>query len=413
MKRVHVVLLFVASVLFLGAWWPLYTARVRPMNDHWSDALETNSLVNAARGSKAPPTNLGLFLPEKNGSVEELLTIVPNESYKSAFGIQGYFAVWTWKLLGQPQLATTVKILRVLYSSLFAAVLIPFVWSLRRIYGATGFALAALLLPSSLFISNFGRSLHWQGWLIFLPFVVGWLYYPIAFEKGRTTHLWIAVTMCIVLRALVGYEFLSNIAVALMIRPALYHFEKGDLKKVWIKFTTAAIASTVIGFAGAMTIHIAALSPEVGGPIAAVQHIKSRATDRMSDKLSGGDAEFAATVPPDHYSTATTVKRYASDYGPYMIPSGLALPIGLIFTIALLGPAKRNDRNAQRDLIALGLGATATLSWAVLMRNHMTIGSVHNPIIFFLPFYFLLVAVLGRRLETALQTERVGTEPQG
>ncbi len=410
MKRANLILLYLASVLFFGAWWPLYTARVRPQNDHWSDALETNALVNAKGGSSAGPTNLGLFLPEKNGSVAELLEIKPVDSYKSAFGLQGYLAVWTWKLLGQPALPTTVKILRVLYSCLFAALLVPFVWSFRKLYGPTGFAAAALLLPTSLFISNFGRSLHWQGWLIFLPFVVGWLYYPKAVERGKTKLLWIVVTICIVLRALVGYEFLSNIAVALMIRPALYHFEKGDLNVSWKKFATAAIAATAIGFVGAMTIHIVALSPEVGGPIAAIQHIKNRATDRMSDKLSGGDAEYAAKVSPDHYSTATTVKRYASDFGPYMIPTGLALPLGLIFTLALIGPAKRKDKNAQKDLIALGLGATATLSWVVLMRNHMIIGSVHNPIIFFLPFYFLLVAVIGRRLETAIQCERFATD---
>ncbi|HLO97528.1 MAG TPA: hypothetical protein VK171_02935 [Fimbriimonas sp.] len=402
MSRTKLLLVFFVSVCILGIWYPLFTARVKPQNDHWSDTLVTNALQNANGVGTVPKTNLGVSLPMREGTVEEILKVVPNESYKSAFGLQGYIAVWTWKVMGQPSLPLTVKVLRVLYSMLLAAVLLPFAWSLRKQFGTVAFALVCAMIPTSILVSNFGRSLHWQGWLIFLPVVYGWVMYPSAVEEGRLKQYWAIIIGLVMLRSLVGYEFLSNIAIALMIRPAVYHLHFGELGARWKKITLSAVGATVVGFMLAAFIHVGVLSSEVGGPAQAISHIKSRVSDRMSTKLTGEDAVYAAV---DNPSVVEIAKPYLVDFGPYMLPVGLSLLAGIILSAVIFKDwlSDRTNRRTQEELILLGLGGLASASWALLMRNHMIVGVVHNGIIFYLPFYFLLAAVVGRRMEEGLQ----------
>lgn len=404
MSRTKLLLAFFVSVCILGVWYPLFTGRVKPQNDHWSDTLVTNALQNANGVGTVPKTNLGVSLPMREGTVEEILTVVPNESYKSAFGLQGYIAVWTWKLMGQPSLPLMVKILRVLYSMLLAAVLLPFAWSLRKQFGTVAFALVCAMIPTSILVSNFGRSLHWQGWLIFLPVVYGWVMYPSAVEKGRLKQYWAIIVGLVMLRSLVGYEFLSNIAIALMIRPAVYHLHLGELGARWKKITLSAIGATTVGFMLAAFVHVGVLSSEVGGPAQAISHIKSRVSDRMSSKLTGEDAKYAQVDDP---SVIDIAKPYLMDFGPYMLPVGLSLLAGILLSAVIFKDwlSDRTNRRHQEELLLLGLGGLASASWAVLMRNHMIVGVVHNGIIFYLPFYFLLAAVVGRRMEEALSSQ--------
>lgn len=408
MNRTKLFFAFLISVLILGVWFPLFTARVKPKNDHWSDTLVTNALQNAKGIGTVPKTNLGVSLPMKEGSVEEILQVVPTETYKSAFGLQGYIAVWTWKVMGQPELPKMVKILRVLYSMLLGAVLLPFIWSLRKMYGTVAFALLAAMVPTSILVSNFGRSLHWQGWLIFLPVVYAWIAYPKAVETGKLKPYWAVVIGFVMVRSLVGYEFLSNIAIALMIRPAIYHLYQGTLKTQWKKIALSAVGATVIGFVIAATIHVSVLSAEVGGPAKAITHIKSRVSDRMSSKLTGEDAVYAKVDDP---SVIEIAKPYLVDFGPYMLPVGITLLGGILLSAVIFKDwlARKSDMQLQEELILLGLGGLASASWALLMHNHMIVGAVHNGIIFYLPFYFLLAAVVGRRLEQSLKAEQQKT----
>lgn len=413
MPKVKLFLLWLSGAIFLGVWFPFFSAQVRPSNDSWSDCLVTNALLNASGVGTVPKSLLGTSLPFKTGSTEELLDNLPNETYKSAFGLQGYLAVWTWKALGQPALAKSAKVSRVLYSFILGGLLLLFAWDIRRSFGGAAYGLCLLLITSSLFIANFGRSLHWQGWLIFAPFVYGWIMYPKHYENGTLMRYYGAIVGLVFLRSLVGYEFLSNIAVALMIKPFLFHHSRGDLVSAWKKIVTSSIAITTVGFIGAAAVHISALSSEVGGPLAAVNHIKSRVSDRMSNQLTGEDAEAVKKNPP---TFASTTKKYLKDYGMYMIPTGVCIPVGLYF----LGQAWKKRKmdglegfHAQQEVIMLSLGAIATFSWAVLMRNHMIVGIVHNPIIFFLPFYFMVAVVLARRIGALSQLgELNGQLPQ-
>jgi hypothetical protein len=246
------------------------------------------------------------------------------------------------------------------------------------------------MVAASPFVAFFGRSLHWQGWLIFAPFVFSWVAYPRFARLGKTRNFWILAGALIFVRSLVGYEFLSNLCLAMCIRPLLYHLEDGTLESSWKAICLRSVLAVFFGFSAAATVHIAALSPEVGGPIEAIRHIKSRASDRMGSHLSIEDQIRFKGKPR---SSAETIKSYGKEYGPIMLPNGLALlAAAALFVSALV-------RRLKDEAIMLGFGLAGSLSWAVLMWNHMIIGVVHNPIIFFLPLYFMLAIVVSKRLK--------------
>lgn len=391
-KHWKILLAWLVGTCFLAIWYPYFSTNLRPHNDSWSDALVTNALLHADGKGSLTDTYMGVSLPFKTGETNELLDNAPNESYKSAFGLQGYIAVWTWKLMGSPDLLRTTRVLRILYSGLLGGMLIALAWDVRKKYGNMAAVLVGITIASSPFIAFFGRSLHWQGWLIFLPFVFSWIYYPRFAADGRLKQFWSIFAVMILVRSLVGYEFLSNLCIAACIRPFLYHLEESNLKATWKKIVLSSFVATSIGFAGAATIHVAALSHEVGGPIEAIKHIKSRAEDRMSNHLSIEDAALMKDKPRP---VSSIVKDYVSDYGMFMIPQGVCM----LGSFILLGIAYRDRKKDASDLIMLGLGAMASFSWAVLMPNHMYIGPVHNKIIFFLPMYFMAGIVLARRID--------------
>lgn len=394
--RVKLILAWLAGTLFLSLWYPFFSTELRPHNDSWSDALVTNALLQASGKGHVPDSLLGVSLPFKQGETNELLDNTPNETYKSAFGLQGYIAVWTWKVLGSPDLLKTTRILRIMYSGLLGGLLIALAWDIRKKYGNLAGVIVGITILASPFLAFFGRSLHWQGWLIFLPFVFSWIYYPKFATEGKTKQFWAILGAMVLVRCLVGYEFISNICVAACIRPFLYHLENGELKAVWKRVVVSSLVACVLGFAGAATIHVGALTKEVGSPIEAIKHIKSRAADRMSNHLSVEDAALMKNKPRP---TSTVVKEYLKDYGMFMIPHGICF----LGCFVLLGYSIKDRKRFPQDLIMLGLGTMASFSWAVLMPNHMYIGGVHNKIIFFLPLYFMFAIVMARRIEASSQ----------
>lgn len=407
--RAKLLVAWLIGTLFLAAWYPYFSTELRPHNDSWSDALVTNALLHASGKGTVPESYLGTSLPFTQGEVAEMLKNTPNETYKSAFGLQGYLAVWTWKAMGSGDIFTTTRVLRVLYSGLLGGLLIALAWDIRKKFGVLAGTIVGITIVSSPFIAFFGRSLHWQGWLIFLPFVFSWILYPTYARDGKTKQFWAIIAVMVMVRSLVGYEFLSNICIAVCIRPMLYHLDQMNLKVHWKGIVLSSLLATTVGFAGAATVHIGALSKEVGSPIEAIKHIKSRAVDRMSSKLSVEDSTLMKNKPRPGSQVAV---EYLKDYGMFMIPHGICI----LGSLVLLGMAIRDRKTAMADVIMLGLGALGSFSWAVLMPNHMYIGGVHNKIIFFLPMYFMFAIVLARRLEAAAQapviTHAVIGEPE-
>ena len=397
--RVKLLLAWLVGTLFLAVWYPYFSTELRPHNDSWSDALVTNALLHANGVGSVPDSYLGTSLPFTQGESADLLKNVPNETYKSAFGLQGYMAVWTWKLTGSGDLLRTTRILRSLYSGLFGGLLIALAWDIRKKFGLLAGVIVGITIVSSPFIAFFGRSLHWQGWLIFLPFVFSWVLYPKYADSGKTKQFWAIFGLMVFVRSLVGYEFLSNICVAGCIRPMLYHLEQASLQTRWKSIVLSSLLATFVGFAGAATVHVGALTKEVGSPIEAIRHIKSRAEDRMSSRLSVADSALMKDKPRPGSEVA---KEYLKDYGMFMIPNGVCI-LGSLY---LLGLSIRDRKTQMADLIMLGLGTIASFSWAVLMPNHMYIGGVHNKIIFFLPLYFMFAIVLARRLEATSQADK-------
>lgn len=389
---------WLVGTLFLAVWYPYFSTELRPHNDSWSDALVTNALLHASGKGTVPDSYLGTSLPFTQGEVNEMLKNTPNETYKSAFGLQGYFAVWTWKAMGSGDLLRTTRVLRILYSGLLGGMLIALAWDIRKKFGLLAGVLVGITIVSSPFIAFFGRSLHWQGWLIFLPFVFSWVMYPKYAANNKTKQFWGIIAIMVMVRSLVGYEFLSNICIAACIRPMLYHLDQLNLKMRWKGIVLSSLLATTVGFAGAATVHVGALTKEVGSPIEAIKHIKSRAVDRMSSKISVADAALMKAKPRP---VSDVAKDYLKDYGMFMIPQGVCI----LGSIILLGMAWRDRKTAMADVIMLGMGAMGSFSWAVLMPNHMYIGAVHNKIIFFLPMYFMFAIVLARRLDAASKAD--------
>lgn len=395
-SRLKLLLAWLVGTLFLAAWYPYFSTELRPHNDSWSDALVTNALLSASGKGSVPSSFLGTSLPFTQGEVNVLLQNTPNETYKSAFGLQGYLAVWTWKALGSGDLLVTTRVLRILYSGLLGGLLIALAWDIRKKYGLLAGTIVGITIVASPFLAFFGRSLHWQGWLIFLPFVFSWIMYPKYADSDKTKQFWAIIAAMVMVRSLVGYEFLSNICIAACIRPMLYHLEQSNLKIRLKGIVLSSILATTVGFAGAAAVHVGALSKEVGSPMEAIKHIKSRAADRMSSKLSVEDAALMKNKPRPW---SDVIKDYAKDYGMFMLPNAICI----LGSLVLFGIAVRERKRAMADVIMLGMGAMGSFSWAVLMPNHMFIGGVHNKIIFFLPLYFMFAIVLARRLEASAQ----------
>ncbi|RYG30458.1 hypothetical protein EON81_24865, partial [bacterium] len=292
-RRKWPVLLILLGALFFAAWMPFYSDFLRPHNDSESDSLVANALLHAAGRDAAPQTALGCFLPMIPGETATLLTNVPTEIYFSSYGLQGHMAQTAYRLSGGMDLLKLAKILRVTYSFLFGGVLMVFVASILRDYGKVAASITWLAFALSPYFSFFGRSLHWQGWLIFLPVVFAWVAYPWALERRKLPLFWGIIGAMVFVRCLVGYEFLSNICLGAIARPILMHLDgTGNhpaLRSI-VKAGASSFVAVALGFILAFALHAKMMAPHFEGSFSAsAKHIVDRARDRTSQTLNQDD----------------------------------------------------------------------------------------------------------------------------
>jgi len=266
------------------------------------------------------------------------------------------------------------------------------------------------LLCSSTWLILFAQNLYWVTFLLFLPFMIGWLLYP---ELKVRKKMWIfnaIICVLVLLKSLCGYEYITNVILSVTIPILFYDLTEGyDIKQV-VKDSLIPVLSGMSGFFTALGVHTYALYQYYGSLPSATNVILSRASARtISDPVT--TTKFVTDLFNRFfvYSGDTTSnilylmenRLIYEARGVITIPwTGINIPLivieGLVLLICIHEIRNTIKGVGNKSLYIVSLTTIAAYivanSWAILAIGHMKEHSHMNEIVFYIPF--LIIAYL-------------------
>jgi hypothetical protein len=314
---------------------------------------------------------------------------------------------------------------RIAFSFLFAVVLVLFAHSFWDKSGAIGFSVVLFLIVASFWLAAFAQNLYWVIFLDFLPFVFAFLVYPAVLEARLSFGSFlIALGALVFLKALCGYEYISNVILGPTAAILYYDLATKQSARGTIQHMAAATLAGVLCFAGAYLVHFAQLSLYTLDLRQAAQALVEKLAIRTwGQNISRCDQGTWLEVLRKYMLEVRAIARLQIPLGWMAAVFLLALPFTVAQAVRLSPGSERPARQAPvskaptgsaRSIVEkalpregmrreewLGLGAAcawallASMSWAVLAKNHMACHYHINAIVFYLPFGVMLFATLG------------------
>ena len=297
-------------------------------------------------------------------------------SYQSSYGLQGLFFNALSKIF--PLSAESIISLgHKMASGALAVTIAAICFLLWRYYSpvfATVFYAVSLLSPWMVIMA---RNLYWVEFTLFLPLLVGCLYYSGLLDSKKELRYGLVFTV-ILIKSLCGYEFVTCAMVSMMTFPFLKMAQQKSKDGFKNEFKTLAIMSVIAVSALATGIAIHAL--RVGGGnlsegfaiVTERMGYRSFAADEGTiNALVGENSEaarwllYTKNVPLIQaiktYFTFDTQIIYGIS-GSFFIPLVTAA-----FTVAIIYAVKKDFSS----LVLLVLFMAGTLSWIVLFKPHV------------------------------------------
>ncbi|MDB4875826.1 MAG: hypothetical protein JWM41_2272 [Gemmatimonadetes bacterium] len=398
-----------------------------------SDALVVERIVTHAEGRDA--FFGGFLVASAAHNTQRLYSRPPSaradaagrEAYLSHFGLQGTIAAW---LAGTDVERTGLSIARLhLFTALaLALVLAALVTAARAELGLAAAVSSVVLLAASNWLVLFSRSLYWEIWTCYLPVLFVWLAYPRLSDRWRIPIVCAGVFGLVLLRALSSYEYITNVALGAAVPLVYFETQRASLRVV-ARHVVLLIAVGGLAVVAAIALHLHKLAEYLGGWDRAVAVLGDRVVYRSFgvSSLGFGYAPPGTRLLREVVSRAPWCERgclAAVATGGYLLQPAFTIPgahvgvpIGFVIGVALAliwrvlrarraAPGRLLDAREAFAAAAL-VGLTASVSWAVPMRNHM-INHLHiNAIIFYLPFLPLAFLLISAESVRALR--RIGS----
>ncbi len=393
----------------------------------------------------------GGFLYSEEGNIS---TTIPS-IYTSQFGLQGLILNSLQEVLKIDEL-DFIAISRIVVSLLFAITITLILCTALSEFGWVTMVCFLLLVISSFWIVAFSKNLYWVAFTMFIPFSIGWYFYPRVIHARSRFSTYLIITGCLILlKSLNGYEYITNVILGASIGPLYYELgTDARINKVIKKIVLICLAG-IAGFLVAYGLHLMQLIIFTQDYREAISILIDRAATRtlgtnpyttacdysnlviLTLKYLGSQSIFRSDIPlvwlfssyaigvtlliPLRQKKPTslflilissTIIAFAISVDMFIGKPGLGISQLLVITLGICGllygiVSLANYIFPRPDkLIRLALTTTwallSSFSWVILAKNHMSCHLHINSIVFYIPFGITLFLFLGYWLDTLI-----------
>lgn len=325
----------------------------------------------------------------------------PEGAYTSSFGLQKAFIYpiyLLWDLLkNYPQAkscyvsaTTSARFVVILNAIAFAMISL---WVAREFSIKSGTIFVGLTCLLSSWVVVFAHSVYWMMWSWYLPLIISLFYFQMT-QRLSTTFL-VAVMLSMLLKSLLGYEYISTIALSAA-TPAIYYgiIRKSGFRQICkhvITIGTACVLGTLLAF----FIHAIQLSNYLDTSILdGLKHIYTTASYRTNANLG-----YISTNSLINKSLTASVHQVIFKY---ITSSSCFEYLWLLFAVVLFKKTNDSVNKLSSDERVLELNALfctilfallAPLSWYAIGKGHSFIHTSVNYVLWWVPInLFILIA---------------------
>ena len=383
---------------------------------------------------------------------ENVSTTIPG-LYTSQVGLQGLILNAFKNIFGLDP-TSFIGYSRIMVSLCFASTMAVILYCVWIEFGIISAITNLALIISAFWIVAFSKNLYWAAFTLFLPFAIGWFYYPkVIKSRNKNLSFLFMIGVLIFFKSLNGYEYITNVILGATIAPIYYELGAGTKKNVIIQRIVMICLAGVAGFMATYGLHFLQLYN--------FTHDLSKVIYILTERA------IVRTLGENPYTTACDYSNYFILLLKYMNSQSIfrtAIPLVWMFSFYLicitpLIPFRANKLNSFIiifiSLILLivsigvdwfagrpGLGISqiinlsfgfsfllygilslktikfpipdklaylaysttwalvSSFAWVVLARNHMACHIHLNPIVFYLPFGVTLFMFIGYWIDT-------------
>ena len=237
----------------------------------------------------------------------------------------------------------------------------------------------------------FGHSVYWMLWSWFLPFLIALYGWRRMTERGGSVQLRVlygALFCSFVLKMLMGYEYISTIAIAASSPVVFYGVCKNwGIKQMLLRILATGTTS-LFAFAIALLIHLQFLQAEMKGSLPqAMDMILSRFFVR-----AWGNIIPAGRPIPDQYANSLSssvfhvLKTYLLGGGEWVIILLMLIAILYYRLFSCRFTTNTGCVKSKALIITSAYSILAPLSHFILMKGHSYIHTHMNYVLWWLPF---------------------------
>ncbi|MFH0954253.1 MAG: hypothetical protein V1873_07985 [Verrucomicrobiota bacterium] len=301
---------------------------------------------------------------------------------------------------------------------LMALALVLFFHLMYREFGLTAAVCGLVLTACSNWLTFVARNIYWMYFLTFLPIVVSFLLVRRMVETGRPSlrAVLVVVGAAVCLRALNGYEYITNVLLSVAVAPLYYGILHRQPWQKVVRWGFLFGVAAALGFLAAFAWNILQASMFYGSFAKGVAPIWGKLLARSFGPPTPGDNDFHDSAPPwvsvflilHQYLTLPVLSLpFLSDAGRTVYRAYLTLGASIVASVALalgslatLLPERTLDpKNIERKLMALSVATlwalASGLSWTLLAKGHAFHHLHMNGISFYIPFLLMLYALTG------------------
>ena len=381
-----------------------------------SDVLIIGKLLNADQDSN-PNAFLGVYVPpeileqdlefedvENNEAIffnQTSIHPLAYKTYTAQLGIQGSFFLTLHHLLSSLTPAQQYAIFELIMVALMSLMLSLLTLWLLGEFGLISALFAFLSINLSPWLLTGARSVYWNFWIFFLPFIC-LLYFFKWQEKNKQEKNWILyliIFLTIALKSAMGFEYLSTILI-MMSLPWFYYAIKNKVPfKKFITQLLIIILISIASFASSLALLLWKITHHLTHNFkASLVNLQTRITMRTG---VGNTTNLSPEFNQNILSTPLkdVLHTYFFNSRPLIFNLHaihlLIILILLTLTTFILIKKKVMPQKNIAFLLMTFISLLAPLSWLILAKSHSVVHIHINYILFSMPFSILLFAQLG------------------
>lgn len=359
--------------------------------------------------------------------------------YYSQFGLQARTVAF---FAPSGDLAAYFHTVEMILAGLMAILMTLFIFKVKELFNSKAAIVVSALIALSLWIVGYASNMYWVAFLMFAPFVFGFVWY-LKFRNTKRVLLFYALLgILFLLKLLNGYEHITVVIVSAFVPIVYYELVDGKQKllDLWKK-AAAVVGVGIIAFVCALCINVASMSGYYGSWQKALSMVASRAEAR-----SVSFTEYQSKVVPKLRANAPATYSVINNIYPlevleegkghplkyallslvnYLMLPAISLPVVikgfigemlqsvLAFSLVSFWALKYI---VQRKIVSKKIGyalrqsyfvgLAGALSWLILMPGHSYVHPHLNGIIFYIPLLLICYIILGLLLSGTIDKAR-------